>query len=137
MDKPHFTLRPTTNIVLIFVWGIAVVMLFTLIKPWPIYILLCGSTFGLIGGLMQIHSFKESKQSFQEAITMIEVRNSLKNTKWGKRYLYCLWTGNALLVAIAFLTTNNPLPSVLVGYFLLMFVRELVTLKPTMELNNA
>ena len=137
MNKPHSTLRPTTNIVLIFVWGVAVVVLLTILKPWPMYILLSGSALGLIGGLMQIQSFKESKQSFQEARTMIEVRNSLKNTKWGKRYLYFLWVGNALLVAIAFVTTNNPLPSILVGNFLLMFIREIVTLKPTMELNNA
>jgi len=137
MNKLHPTLKPTTNIVLILVWGVAVVMLLTILDTWPIYILVSGSALGLIGGLMQIQSFKESKQSFQEAKTMIEVRNSLKNTKWGKRYLYFLWTGNALLVVIAFLTANNPLLSILAGYFLLMFVREIVTLKPTMELNNA
>lgn len=137
MNKPHTTLRPTTNIILIIVWGVIVVMLLKVSKQWPIYILVLGSTLGLIGGLMQIQSFKESKQSLREAGSLIDVRKSLKNTKWGKRYLYFLWAGNAFLIAIAFLTTNNPWLSILVGYFMLMFIREIVTLKPTMELSNA
>lgn len=137
MNKLHFSLKPTTNIILILVWGIAVLMLLTFYKPWPILVLVVGGTLGLIGGLMQLLSFKESKQSFQEAKSFNEVRNSLKSTKWGKRYLYFLWSTNVLLVVVALLTTKNPLLSVLAGYFLLMFVREIVTLKPILEISNA
>ena len=85
---------------------------------------------------MQLFSFKESTQSFKSASTMLVVRKALKNTKWGRRYLYFLWISNITLVLISFLATNNPLINILVGYFLLMFVREIVTLKPTLEFNS-
>ena len=137
MNKPHTTLKTSTNVIFILIWGSVVVLILLMLNPWPISILVIGAVLGMVGGLMQTLSFKESKSSFKEAKTMIEVRNSLKNTKWGKRYLVFLWSGNILLVVIAFATTKVPLLSMLLGYFTLMFARELVTLKSTIELNNA
>ena len=136
MKQTHSSLKFSTNIILILVWGAAVALLLSVLETLPIVILTAGSAFGFIGGLMQLFSFKESTQSFKSASTMLEVRKALKNTKWGRRYLYFLWISNITLVLISFLATNNPLINILVGYFLLMFVREIVTLKPTLEFNS-
>lgn len=136
MNKPHASLKASTNILLILVWGMVTVALLLFLEPFPILIVMAGIVFGLAGGLMQAYSFKESKVSFKSAKTMMEVRKAIKNTKWGKRYIVFLWFGYISLVTIAFTSTNDPLLSVLAGYFLLMFIREIITLKPTIELNR-
>jgi hypothetical protein len=89
---------------------------------------------GIVGGLMQIKGFNEARESFLNTSSMLEVRAAMKATKWGRRYIYFLWTGNIVLVILALSLTNNPALSVLVGYFSLMFAREIITLKSTFEL---
>ena len=134
MSKPHATLRPATNIVMIIVWGIAALLLTRLCNPRPILLLDAGSALGVVGGYMQVLSFGEGRDAFLQTNTALEVRARLKATKWGKRYLYFLWSSGFFLVVLAFLLTSNPALAFPAAYFTMMFVREIVTLKPTFDL---
>ncbi len=135
MTKLHSTLRPSTNIILTILWGAVCLILFFSSSPRPVILLLSGIIIGAVCGVLQLLSFNEARESFLDASTMIEVRNKLKATTWGRRYIYFLWGGNVLLVIIALKLTPN-LHSILVGYFALMFTRELITLKPSFELDK-
>ena len=85
---------------------------------------------------MQLLSFKEGREKFLQTRTALEVRAKLRETKWGKRYIYFLWFAGAVLVFLSVLISKNPLFSFPAGYFAMMFVREIVTLKPTLELRR-
>ena len=98
--------------------------------------LISGLLFGSIGGVMQYLGFLEDKKSFLDAQTMLDVRDKFKKTKWGKIYIYYLWVANLILVIIALMIKNNPFIDVLIGYFSLMFARELITLKPSYDLEK-
>lgn len=134
VSRPHRTLRPGTNITLIVVWGLAATALFLKGDPRPFLLVGVGGFFGLLGGLMQTRAFEEARGAFLETSSLLEVRERLKATKWGKRYLMFLWGGNFTMGVLALAFTTNPVLSVLVGYFTFMFIREIVTLKPTFEL---
>ena len=135
MKKVHFTLKPSTNIIMILLWGILAVCATFTSRPYSYPVVFVGLIFGVLAGLMQSLAFAESKGAFLNTRTMIDVRNKLKKTKWGKRYIPFLWIGNISLVAVALLIgKGNLLLEIMAGYLSLMFVRELITLKPTFEL---
>jgi hypothetical protein len=137
MDKPHATLRPGVNAALVLLWGaLATVLFLTCGKPYPVLVTGIGALLGLVGGIMQTLSFRQAKESFLDAATMLEVRAKLKATPWGSRYLHFLWFGHGLLVILSVAFSTDPVLAVATGYFSLMFVRELITLKPTLELNR-
>ncbi|RPI80030.1 MAG: hypothetical protein EHM45_00425 [Desulfobacteraceae bacterium] len=136
MNKTHFTLRPSTNIVLIMLWGTIAVALFFLCNPHPILIAGVGALLGLVGGIMQTLSFRQARDSFLDTKTMLEVRAKLKSTMWGKRYLHYLWASNIFLVILSFSFSSNPALAILTGFFSLMFIREIITLKQTFESNR-
>jgi len=136
MKKTHATLRPGTNAILILLWGTLATMLFLKCDPHPLIVTGVGVLLGLAGGVMQTLSFRQAQTSFLDATTMLAVRAKLKATPWGKRYLIFLWSGNALLAILSLRTAANPPLAVLVGFFTLMFVREITTFKITLELDR-
>jgi hypothetical protein len=136
MTKPHASLRPTTNIVAILAWAIAAVVTSSLVTPRPILVMAFGVLLGVLGGYMQVLSFNEGRESFLSAITAMDVRRKMKETKWGKRYIYFLWSSGALLMIASFLISENPALVLPTAYFSMMFAREIVTLKPTFELQR-
>jgi len=136
MNKPHFTLRPSANIIFIMLWGAIAVSLFFICDPHPILIAGVGALLGLIGGIMQTLSFRQARDSFLDTKTMLEVRAKLKSTIWGRRYLYYLWASNIFLVVLSFSFSSNPALAILIGFFSLMFIREIITLKQTFELSR-
>jgi hypothetical protein len=131
---PHATLSPKTNIVLIFVFASLAAFMSLRFEPFPVLLLPMGLGLGVIGGLLQLKSFREGKEGFKSAKTMLEVRRVLKSTKSGKRYIYFLWASNLMLVVVGIATSSNPGVHIFVGYFALMSAREIVTLKSTFEL---
>ncbi|MDD3814366.1 MAG: hypothetical protein PHZ02_06935 [Desulfocapsaceae bacterium] len=133
MTIPHTTLRPITNIILIFLWFILGAICFKG-SGEPYILLILGLGFGTFAGIMQLLAFKEAKSEFLHPNTMMEVREVLKKTSWGKKYIYFLWSANIILVAIALYLPKSSMYTILVGYFSLMFIRELITLKATYEL---
>ena len=137
MSKLSKSLHFSTNIALIVAWGLASVALMILTPIYPLYVLVPAVILGCVGGYMQVLSFEQAKHSFLTAESMLEVRKALKLTTWGKRYLYFLWGSQVVLVLLALSTSKTPIIAVLVGYFSLMFARELVTLKSTIEINSA
>jgi hypothetical protein len=84
MTKPHASLRPTTNIVAILAWAIAAVVTSSLVTPRPILVMALGVLLGVLGGYMQVLSFNEGRESFLSAITAMDVRRKMKETKWGR-----------------------------------------------------
>lgn len=129
-------MKPMFNLALVMIWGIAAMVGFFAVSPHPLLFILVGAMLGLVGGIMQAQSFKEGKENFLNAETMLEVRSQLKATKWGKRYLYWLWGGNILLLVFVIIFSADPIIAFLVGYFSMMFFREIITLKSTFELNK-
>jgi len=95
-----------------------------------------GAVLGLLSGMMQTRGIQEAKGSILDADSMLAVRKRLKTTKWGKRYLYFLWGGSIVLVILSLPYKTNPIFSFLVGYFTLMFIRDIVTLRSTFELDT-
>jgi hypothetical protein len=73
---------------------------------------------------------------FLGAQSMLEVRRAFKATKWGRRYLYCLWLSLLLIVGLGVWLGPNPVLNVGAGYLAFMFVRELITLGRTFELHR-
>lgn len=134
MTKPHATLRLGVNLTLIVVWALAAAIFAGMSDPLPIVEIALGSFLGALGGYMQFLSFKEGRGEFLKAKTALEVRAKLKETEWGKRYIYFLWVSGATLAIVSIAISNNPLLSFPAAYFGMMFVREIVTLKPTHEL---
>jgi hypothetical protein len=135
MKKVHSTLKPLTNIMMILLWGIFAGFAAVISKPYSYPVVFAGLILGLVGGIMQGLAFAESKEDFLNTPTMMDVRKKLNNTKWGKRYIPFLWIGNIFIVAIVLtLGKGNLIVEIMAGYFSLMFVRELVTLKPMFEL---
>ncbi len=133
MTKPHCTLQPKTNIVLILVWAGLAIFSSTRLNPFPIGLITVCAIFGVLGGIMQVLSLNQGRENFLNAQTMLGVRAQLKKTKWGKRYIYFLWSTGVVIFIFA-IFAGNPLWAWLSGYFTMMFVRDVVTLKSTFEL---
>ena len=133
MKKPHGTLQPKTNIVLILVWVSFAIISSTRLKPLPIVLIATCAILGALGGVMQRLSLTEGRENFLNNQSMLEVRAQLKKTRWGKRYIYYLWSINFVILICA-MTSGNPLWAWLSGYFTMMSAREIVTLKSTFEL---
>jgi hypothetical protein len=85
---------------------------------------------------MQLLAFKEGKENFLKAQTALEVRAKLKETKWGRRYLYFLWASISVLALLSISSSPTPLLGFLAAYFGMMFIREVVTLKPALDLRK-
>lgn len=134
MKKPHATLRIGTNLALVSAWAAAAAVLASLADQTPRLEIAVGVLLGIVGGYMQQLSFKEGRERFLQAFTALEVRRTLKATKWGKRYLYFLWLSGISLATLAFTTAANPAIAFPSAYFAMMCARELLTLKATFEL---
>lgn len=136
MNKQHFSLHPSTNIILTLLWGAISITLLINTVPYQVLIFFIASVLGIIGGIMQILGFRQAKHSFLDAQTMSEVRAKLKSTTWGKRYIYYLWGSNIFLLTIAFFVASRPVVAIVLGFFTFMFFREIITLKQTFELKK-
>ena len=137
MTEIHSTLKTSTNIVMIFIWGCLAGIFAYLSAPYSLLLVVIGTILGAIGGTMQYCAFEESKENFLDASSMLEVRKKLKETKWGKRYIPFLWSGNLLLVTVVIVMhKGNMALEIMAGYFTFMFIREIITLKPTIELGE-
>ena len=133
MTKPHISLRPSTNITLIVIWAVLVIILSLQFKPLPLPVLIAGTVFGVAGGIMQLLGIREGRHKFRNVRTLLDVRQQFKNTEWGKRYIYFLWTSSIALFLISLLT-GHTLKALFTGYCAMSFFREVITLKSTFEL---
>ena len=99
-----------------------------------------GSALGAVGGVLQHLSLKVATNGFTTASSLLDVRRVFKATSWGSRYISWLYFSKGVLAIFAFLLIRQPLLSIilgyLAGYFSLMFVRELVTLRDTFHLQR-
>ena len=141
MSKPHASLSPTTNILLLFAWAaVAAIFLFVIQPHAPILLGVVGAVLGAIGGVMQHLSFTQATKGFSAATTLLEVRSAFKATTWGTRYIRFLYFSKFVLIALAFVLVRQPVLAVIfgyiAGYFSLMFVREVITLRDTFSLHR-
>ena len=136
VNKTHTTLRLGTNLALVAVWAFSTVVLASLSDPPPVAEIAAGGFLGAVGGCLQWLSFNEGKAGFLQATTALEVRRRLKETKWGKRYIYFLWMAAGGLAALSLAVSESPQFAFPAAYFGMMLVREMVTLKPTLALHR-
>lgn len=141
MSKPHSSLSPTANILLIVAWAAAAAAFLFVAEPHsPVMLAIAGAIFGAVGGTMQHLSITQASNGFLATSTLLEVRRALKATSWGSRYIRFLYFSKAALIALAFALIRQPIFGVIIGYFAgyfsLMFVREVVTLRDTYFLHR-
>jgi hypothetical protein len=141
MQKPHASLSPRMNLLLIVAWAAGAGLFLFVVEPHaPVALGAVGALLGAIAGMMQHLSFKQASPRFATATSLMDVRRTFTGTSWGKRYIYWLYLSKVVLAATAFVLVRHPLLGVLFGYvaayFSLMFVREVVTFKDTMFLNR-
>ena len=136
MSNIHTTLKVSTNIIFIFLWGTIGLIILLYEYPHSIFVFIIAAILGVLGGIMQNLSFNESKSSFLETRTMLEVRRKLKATKWGSRYLKFLWISNLFLLIFVLRYGYRPVLDISMCYFTMMFTREVVTLKSSVELRR-
>ena len=131
ITEPHISLRPSINVILVVFWMSLAVFFGSESIPLPIVI--SGALFGIAEGIMWILGIKESGRDLQNVQTILDVREQLKKTKWGKRYFCSIWTGSIALFFIS-LSYSQPFNTLLVGYFIMCFFREITALKSSFEL---
>jgi hypothetical protein len=141
MAKSNASLSPTTNILLIIVWGLLAAYLVFVAEPHvPVIFALVGAALGASGGVMQHLSIKEASNGFTNASSLLDVRRAFKTTSWGRRYIWWLYLSKLVLALLAFLAIRHPLLAIILGYgagyFSLMLSREIVTLRDTFYLKR-
>jgi len=107
IEKPHLSLQPKFNIIFTCVWLLFVTAIFLSTNPRPIAFLAYGIITGAGAGALQWLSFNSANRSFLDAKTMIDVRNALKNTMFGKIYLYYFWVFNFSILLLALSSKQN------------------------------
>ena len=139
MKKTHTSLSPTTNMILIVVWGlVAGVLSYFLDSHVAVTMALAGCVLGAAGGIMQHLGLKEATGRLLDASSLLEIRGALMGTKWGKRFIYWIYFTKVVLAILAFAMIRSfsiqAIFSYAVGYMCFMFVREIVTLRDTFRL---
>jgi hypothetical protein len=132
----YTTLKPRTNMALVFVSaGVAVTaLLFT--RPVPVTPALIGALLGGLAGVLQSRSMRAAPSTFQQAQTAMDVRRALTSTVPGKRAIQVQWVGAFILLG-AGLWIGNPLGGWVTGYALLMCARDLVALRAVGQLAHS
>ena len=131
MTELHVSLRPSTNIMLAVVWMSLAVFFASQSIPLPVAI--SGALFGIAEGIMWILGIRESGHNLRNAQTILDVREQLKKTEWGKRYFCSVWTASIALFLISLLY-SQAFKTLLAGYFVMCFFREITALKSLFEL---
>ena len=121
------SVKLSTKIILIVLWGLALELLLSSVEAWPTLVLIAGATFGFVAGLMQVKTIKASLQS---ATTLPDTAASRKQL-----FLFILFS-SVILAILSFLTTSSTSQSLLMGCLAFLFTREMVTLKPVIEFSK-
>jgi hypothetical protein len=135
MSTVHPLLRGKANILIVVLWGLIIVALFFVLRPFPWLLLLLGLCCGGWGGFMQLRSISESKAAYLSSSTLLGVERALKSTRWGKFYLIYLFVCVACFFAAGLLLYRNLYTGAL-AYTSMAFVRECVTLKSSFTLEK-
>lgn len=127
---------------LIPLWAVIAAAIFLTAGPRPhVAIIAVGAVLGAVGGWLQHVSLREATSGFSRATSLLEIRRAFKATKWGRCYLVFLYVSKATLLLTAIFASDRSFIGILiayiVGYFALMFVREVVTLRDTFYLRFA
>lgn len=109
---------------------------FLIVQPrLPLTLGIAGGLLGALAGTMQHLSIQHDPHGFIAASSLMGVRRALTSNSWGRKYIAWLYFSKFALVLIAFLVIKGPLYRVLIGYlmgyFSLMLVREVITLRDT------
>jgi hypothetical protein len=142
IPKPHRSLSPRTNLLLIIAYAIAVVFGFLILQPrLPLTLGFVGALLGMVAGLMQHFSIMQSPEKFRSAVSLMGVRRALTSTPWGRKYIAWLYFSKATLVLTTFLLIREPLLRVvlsfLAGYWTLMLLRECVSFRAVIALHRS
>jgi hypothetical protein len=129
-------LKPSTNITLIIFSGLIIAVTFFNSSALQLFFVLFGLIFGIAAGIIQVLSYRESPSRFISAQSMVEIRNVLIATNWGQKYIRLYWIGNGIFVIVQFYCHGNWLINFLTMHFTFLFIRELITLRTTFDLQE-
>ncbi len=137
MTRTHSSLKPSTNIIMIIIWGVLGFSAIMAAGSYSYTIVFIGLLLGAICGYMQNMALAESIKIFAGTSSLSEISATLKNMKWGQRYITFLWLSYSMLIALSLLVENgNFLLIIIAGSLSLMFIREITTLKALFKLSG-
>ena len=119
------------------IWSVVAIVVAFIASPTPWLFLAVGVALGVCAGIIQLRALRESSASLLTAQTAMDVRRVLSSSRFGRLYLYALWSSLAVLFALAFyLLRGRAFVGLLAGYSTFAFTRELLTLRGTFELHR-
>jgi hypothetical protein len=134
----HATLTPRANLRLIGLWlvlTVATAGFFPRPQLWICFVV--GAVIGTLLGGCQLQVLRISQRSLLSAKSALDVRRAMKESGWGRVYLVLFWLGSIGIIALAiFLFGSQMLVGWLAGYVSMAFVRELIALPGTFELER-
>lgn len=133
----HTSLSPKTNIRLIMLWAVISIAAFLFACPTPWVFLILGATLGALTGFIQLLALRQASAQLLQAVTMMDVRQALRSSRWGRYYLWGFWLSIVLLFVLAFfLLHSRAIIGLIAGYSAFALIRELLTLRGTFELQS-
>jgi hypothetical protein len=133
----HASLRPRTNIWLLAVWGGIAAAVIAVAHPVPWPFIAAGRATGFLLGVLQLKVLRASFRPLLASQTSMDVRRALGSSRLGRLYLWLFWgAGVALLSVAAHVFRERAFIAFVGAYATFAFVRELVSLPATFELQR-
>lgn len=133
----HTSLRPQTNMKLLVFWIGGVLAVASVVSPTPWLFFCLGAVLGVCAGTIQLRALRESAAGLLSARTTREVRCAVTSSRSGRVYLYVFWASMVVLFVLAsFLLRGRAVIGLIAGYSAFAFMRELLTLRGTIELQR-
>jgi hypothetical protein len=82
----HSSLKTKTNLRLLIVWTVALLAVAALAAP-PWVSMMVGAVLGTVSATLQLRALHEAADRLIQTTTLLEVRQALASSSWGKWYL--------------------------------------------------
>ena len=130
----HTSLRPRSNIILIFIWAIIITAAIIIVRPIPWILLFVGVVLGACAGTIQLKAIRQASALLTKSETLLDVRRALISSKIGQIYIYVFWSSMTILIILSFILLRDRIfIGILFGYSAFASMRELLTLRGTIE----
>jgi hypothetical protein len=135
----HTSLQPTTNMRFLVLWCAISVVASLVASPTPWLALVAGCVQGIFAGFLQLYALRETPALFLKTRRLMDVTDALNSSRYGRFYYYVFYSQVALqLILSLFPFRERALVtlSLLAGYSAFSFMRDLVSLRGTFELQR-
>lgn len=132
----HWTLVPSKSVALAALFATISVVIALFTRPTPLAQIAVGLVAGVVVGLFQSGSLRQTPSAYRAAETTMAVRRAMTSTRAGRMALLVQWVAAFLLLAVSFLplflrrsgSPNSAGLGLSCGYFALMAARDLTAM---------